>query len=136
MPRSPAYRRYLVRMGISAALYLGATMLAAVTLKDKAPVSALSVAVAVLPGIAVVGMIGAMGRLLLELKDEYLRMLEVRKMIFGTGVALSIAAIWGMLEMFTDVAPLPVVWMFPIWSGGIALGAVWNKLTLGDAGCA
>ena len=123
-------------MGISCMLYLGATMFAAFTLKDKAPVSEWSVAVAVLPGIAVVGMIGAMGRLLLELKDEYLRMLEVRKMIFGTGVALSIASIWGMLEMYTDVSPLPVVWMFPIWAGGIALGAVWNKLTLGDAGCA
>lgn len=60
----------------------------------------------------------------------------MRKIVIATGFALSVASVWGMLEMFTRVEPLPVVWMFPIWSMGFALGAVWNKLTLGDAGCA
>lgn len=136
LPRNAAYRRYLIRMGASAALYLGATMLAAFVLKQKAPVNAGSVLIAVLPGLAVVGMIAAIGRLVIELEDEYLRTLEVRKIVFATGVALSVASVWGMLEMFTEAPPLPMVWMFPIWSMGLALGAVWNKITLGDAGCA
>ncbi len=123
-------------MAISALAYLGSIALASVMLQAKAPVTAWSIILAILPGIAVVGMIVAIGRLLVELEDEYLRMLEVRKMIVGAGVALSVASVWGTLEMFTLVPPLPVVWMFPVWSAGIALGALWNKLTLGDAGCA
>lgn len=135
-PRDPAYRRYLVRMAVAAVVYVLTIGLAASVLHKQAPVGVVSAAVATLPGLAVIGMIWAFGRLLIELEDEYLRMLEVRKIVFATGFALSVASVWGMLEMFTEAPPLPVVWMFPIWSAGVALGAIWNKLTLGDAGCA
>ncbi|HNN56721.1 MAG TPA: hypothetical protein PKG84_10305 [Novosphingobium sp.] len=61
---------------------------------------------------------------------------QLCKAIFATGMTLAVASVWGLLEIFTDVPSLPVFWIFPIWSMGLGAGAVWNRLTLGDAGCA
>lgn len=131
-----AYRRYLRRIAISSAVYLGAIFAAVRLLPNDAPANASSVAIALLPGLAVLAMVWAIGRLLVELDDEYLRMLEVRKALAGTGLALAVSSVWGILELFTQVPRLQVFWIFPIWCLGLAIGAVWNRLTLGDAGCA
>lgn len=134
--RNPAYRRYTIRMAISAAVYIAAIVAASRLLHKQAPASPGAVMIALVPGLAVLAMIWAIGRLLSELDDEYLRMLEVRKAIFATGMTLAVASVWGLLEIFTAVPSLPVFWIFPIWSMGLGAGAVWNRLTLGDAGCA
>ncbi|MCB2056544.1 MAG: hypothetical protein H6916_05655 [Novosphingobium sp.] len=134
--RNPAYRRYALRMLGSAGAYIAAIFGASRVLHKHAPASPEAVLIALVPGLAVLAMIWAIGRLLSELDDEYLRMLEVRKAIFATGMTLAVASVWGLLEIFTDVPSLPVFWIFPIWSMGLGAGAVWNRLTLGDAGCA
>ena len=134
--RNPAYRRYARRIAASGATYLFGIWLAVVLLDKHAPVSVGAVAIALLPGLAVVGMIWAVARLLVELDDEYLRMIEIRKALIGSGFALSVASVWGILELFTQIPRLEVFWMFPIWSAGVALGAIWSRLTIGDAGCA
>lgn len=134
--RNPAYRRYIKRMAASAAIYVGAVFLASHLLHKHGPTTVPTVAVALIPGLAVMAMIWVIVRLLVELDDEYLRMLEVRKAIFATGVTLAIASVWGLLEFYTDVPRLPVFWIFPIWCMGLGLGGIWNKLTLGDGGCA
>lgn len=136
MKGGPAQRRYLYRLMGSAAIYIG-TVFAASSLLDKhAPLSVANIAIALLPGLAVLGMIWAIGRLFVELDDEYLRMLEVRKAMFATGFTMAVCSVWGLLEMFTTVPKLPLFWVFPMWCLGLGLGALWNKLTLGDAGCA
>jgi hypothetical protein len=135
-PRHPAYGRYVKRIAGSAGLYVGAIMLASRLLHKHAQVSPGAILIALIPGLAVVGMIWAIGRLLMELDDEYLRLLEVRKAIFATGITLAVASVWGLLEIFTNVPKLPVFWALPIWAIGLGLGALWNKLTLGDSGLA
>lgn len=133
--RNPAFRRYLRRFIPITVAYLASIALATWIIPDDAPANALTIGLAILPGIAVVGWIWAMGRLLVELDDEYLRMLEVRKMIVATGVTLALTSIWGILELYSPEVPrLPVFFVFPLWCIGLALGQVFNRLTLGDGG--
>lgn len=138
-PRNPAYRRYLGRMGGAGAVYLVVIFIAAKVLHTSGhpvPASVLSIGLALLPGVAVLAMIWAIGRLLVELDDEYLRMLEVRKALVATAVTLAASSVWGLLELFTDVPRVPIFWVFPAWCLGLTLGAMVNRATLGDGGCA
>ena len=132
--RNPAYRRYLQRMAVAAVLYVAAIFVAVKVLHHNTVVSPLTVALALLPGLAVLMMLYAIGRLLTELQDEYLRMLEVRKALIATAVALAVASVWGLLEMLTAVPKLEVFWIFPIWCAGLLVGAVVNRVTMGSAG--
>ena len=133
--RNPAFRRYLGRFVPITVAYLASIALATWIIPNDAPANALTIGLAILPGLAVVGWIWAMGRLLIELDDEYLRMLEVRKMIVATGVTLALTSVWGILELYSPEVPrLPVFFVFPLWCLGLALGQVFNRFTLGDGG--
>lgn len=133
----PAYRAYARRMGLAAAAYLSTILLAVGLLPDEAPPTLAPIAVALVPGAAVLAMIWALGKLLVELDDEYLRLLEVRKFIVATGFVLAVASVWGMLELLTQVPRLPIFYVFPIWCLGLAVGSVYNRVTMdGDGGCA
>src|SRR5690606_19240091 len=123
-----AYRRYLRRFWPATALYVAAIALATWLIPDGASANVLTVGIALLPGLGIVAMIWAMARLLIELDDEYLRMLEVRKSLIATAVALTVASVWGILELYTDVPKLPVFLIFPIWCGGLAIGQLWNRI--------
>ncbi|MFC0205133.1 hypothetical protein [Novosphingobium soli] len=135
--RNPAYRRYTRRMMPLSLLYVAAIALASWLVPDNAPASALTIALALLPGLAVLGWIWAMGRLLVELDDEYLRVLEVRKFLVATGVTLAVCSVWGILELFSPFVPrMPVFLVFPLWALGLWVGQAYNRLTLGSgAGC-
>ena len=132
--RNPAYRRYLRSMAVAAVLYVATIFVAVKVLHHNTAVSPPTVVLALLPGLAVLLMLYAIGRLLTELEDEYLRMLEVRKALVATAVALAVASVWGLLEMLTAVPKLEVFWIFPIWCLGLLVGAVVNRVTLGSAG--
>ena len=134
--RNPAYRAYFRRMIISSLLYMAAVFAAASLLHHRAPVSLPTIMIALLPGLAVLFMIYAIGRLMIELDDEFLRMLVIRQALVATGITLAITSVWGMLETFTDLPRLEVFWVFPIWCMGLAAGATFNKITLGAGGCA
>jgi hypothetical protein len=135
--KNPAYIRYTRRMLPLSVLYVAAIALATRLVPDNAPASALTVGLALLPGLAVLGWIWAMGRLLVELDDEYLRVLEVRKFLVATGVTLAICSMWGILELFSPFVPkMPVFLVFPLWAVGLFIGMVFNRLTMGaDGGC-
>lgn len=134
MNSNPAYRRYVRRFIPVTVLYLAFIALATFVLPDDAELSVLSVMIGLLPGIAILGWIWAMARLLIELEDEYLRMLEIRKFLVATGMTLSICSVWGILELMVNVPAMPVFYVFPMWCFGLGVGALVNKLTLGDAG--
>ena len=133
MPKLPAYRTYVRRFVPITVAYLASIALATRIIPDNAPADATTIGLAILPGLCVLGWIWAMGRLLVELQDEYLRMLEVRKMIVATGLTLAVSSVWGILELYSPEVPkLPVFFVFPLWCVGLAVGQVVNRLTLGD----
>ncbi len=132
--RSPAMRRFFrVHVFLSAA-YIALVLLASTLIPDDATPSPAVIAFALLPGLVVLGWIWNMGRLLAELEDEYLRMLEVRKMLWASAITLSICGGWGLVELFASVPRLPVFFVFPIWCIGLAAGQLINRLTIGDGG--
>lgn len=133
---NPAYRRYMRRMIPISLAYLLAVAGASMLVPDHSAASPGTVAVALVPGVAVIAWIWAMGRLLVELDDEYLRLLEVRKFLVATGVTLAGTSIWGMVELYTDVPRVPVFFVFPLWCAALVIGHLANRRSLGDGGCA
>ena len=121
-----AYRRYVRRFWPATVLYALGIVLATGLIPDDAGATPLTVGIALLPGLGMVLMIWAIGRLLIELDDEYLKMLEIRKALAATGVVLVVSSVWGILEIYTDVPRLPLFLMFPIWCGGLMVGQLWN----------
>ncbi|WP_404372026.1 hypothetical protein AB5I39_05165 [Sphingomonas sp. MMS24-J45] len=85
----------------------------------------------ILPALPIIGIFVAIGRYLIEEQDEYLRMLMVRQSLWASGFALSIATLWGFLEAFELVGHVESYYVAVLWFGGLGLGALANKLTLG-----
>ena len=132
--RTAAYRRYRRRSLIGAAAYLVSSGLATWLIPDHAPPSLLPVALAVLAGAGTLVWIWATARHLIEMEDEYQRLLQVRGMLVATGLTLSICSLWGMIELYTTAPHLPLFLVFPIWCLGLLVGGTVNRLTLGDSG--
>lgn len=131
----PAMRRYMRRFVPITVAYMASIGLATFIIVDKAPANALIIGLALLPGLAVLGWLWAMARLLVELDDEYLLMLEVRKMLVATGLTLAITSVWGILELFSpDIPRMPVFFVFPMWCVGLAIGQLVNRFGFGDPG--
>lgn len=134
MAQNPAQRRYMRRMVVLSAAYIAAVMLASWLIPDDAAATPLTVAIALVPALATSGFIWAMARYVAELKDEYVRMLEIRKMLVATGLTLALASGWGILELFTTVPRVQLIYVFPVWCLGLAVGSLVNKVTIGDGG--
>ena len=130
----PAQRRYIARMIPVSIAYVAAIFAASAIIPDGATATTLTVGIALVPGLAILGFIWAIGRYFAELKDEYVRLLEVRKALVATGLTLALTATWGILELYTDVPRIPLFWVFPVWCLGLGVGALFNRLTLGDSG--
>lgn len=136
-PQHPAIRRYTRRIIPITFAYVGAIALATALVPDNAPANAVTIGLALLPGMAALGWLWAMGKLLIELDDEYLRMLEVRKFLIATSMTLAITSVWGVLELYSpDVPKLAVFFVFPMWCISLTLGQLVNRFAFGDpAGC-
>lgn len=89
---------------------------------------------ALIPGLALLGGIYAFGRLIIEQKDEFIRMLIIRQWVIATGIALSFAAVWGFLEEFGLVPHIYAYYFAFIWFLGFGLGGVVNRITHGAWG--
>ena len=132
--RGTPQANYLKRMLVVTLLYLGSLFAATMLIEDGDPITALSIAIAIVPGIAVAGYFWAIARLIVEMKDEFLRMLQIRQALIATGISLSAASIWGFLESFDQVPHIDAFWWPIVWFFGIGVGAVINKLTYGTTG--
>ena len=124
--RRPSMRRYVVRTFIATAGYL-LTLAAAVALVRDGPLTGpLAWLLAVLPGLCVMGMLWAYARLLLEEKDEYLRMLMVRQSLVATGFTLSVSTAWAFLANFGQVPQMEGFYFAALWFVGLGLGQFWT----------
>ena len=83
---------------------------------------------AVLPALPIIAVFVWIGTYWVELGDEYLRLLEVRKALVASGVTMSFAATWGFLEIYARAPHLPTFYIPVIWFGGLGFGACVNKL--------
>jgi hypothetical protein len=134
MAMDPAQKRYIGRMIPVSITYVAAIFIASAIIPEGATATPLTIGIALVPGLAILGFIWAIGSYFAELKDEYVRLLEVRKALVATGLTLALTATWGILELYTDVPRIPLFWVFPVWCLGLGVGALFNRLTLGDSG--
>ena len=134
MARSIARRRYIWRMAASMGVYLVSLFVAELLIGRALVQGPLMWALAIVPGLAIMGSFYAIGRLILEQKDEFMRMLVVRQTLVATGFALSIATVWGFLENFDLVLHVDAYWVAILWFLGFGLGGYINKRTLGAWG--
>ena len=133
VPSTPR-RRYRRRIGNSTAIYV-ASLLAAKYLISRDLVEGPVVWIlGLIPGLAVVGIFYAIAMLIIEQKDEFIRMLIVRQTLIGTAVALSISTVWGFLENFGLVAHVDAYWVAIIWFFGFGLGGFINRISHGTWG--
>lgn len=132
MPRP--VRRYMVRLGVSMTVYAVSLIVAVYLVNQRQVTGPLLWPLALLPGLAIVGAFYAIGMLIVETADEFVRMLLVRQVLYGTVIALSLATIWGFLENFALVPHVAAFYWAIVWFAGFGVGGFINRLTLGTSG--
>ena len=132
--KGEAQRRYIRRIAFSTSLYLIA-MAGMVWASNEESVSqGLRALLAIPPALGVIGVFWAIGRLMVEEKDEFIRMLVIRQSLIATGLTLSAAALWGFLESAQVLPHLDAFWWPVLWFVGLAIGAVANRVQYGAWG--
>jgi hypothetical protein len=132
--RNPAQRRYVLRIAIFTAAYI-VTLIAAIHYVGSGMVTGpLSYALGILPGLSVAGYFWAIARLIVEERDEYLRMLMVRQALVATGFTLSLVTIWGFLENLRLVPHVDAFYVAILWFVGLGVGSLCNWLTMRGEG--
>jgi hypothetical protein len=129
-----AYARYNLRVIVLSLTYSVLLMGAVYGFKHHLLSGAAMWIAAILPALPIIGIFAAIGLYLVEENDEYLRMMMVRQTLWASGFSLSLATIWGFLESFDLVSHAPFYWVSVLWFGGLGVGGLMNKLTLGGIG--
>lgn len=124
--KNPAYRAYLRRFFPTMAVYVLLVMAVPYVIRATGAQGPLLWLLAVLPALPLSAVFWILGRLLVELDDEYLRMLEVRKALVATGFAMTVACVWGFLEVYADAPHVPLFFVPIAWFAGLAVGSVVN----------
>jgi len=132
MATSPATRRYNRRVIILSLIYAVTLTSALYAFKHQLIGGAGAWIVAALPALPIIGIFVAIGYLLVEETDEYLRMLMVRQTLWASGFSLSLATLWGFLEGFELVSHVETYYVAVLWFGGLGLGSLMNRLTMRD----
>ncbi len=135
MPRTLAWKRYNVRIVWLSLAYAGLLIAAVYSFRHKLVTDSLVYIIALLPALPIIGIFVAMGRYLVEEKDEFVRMLMVRQTLWASGFALSAATVWGFLENFDLVGHVDGYYVVIVWFAGLGTGGIVNKLTIGEGGC-
>ncbi|MDP9421614.1 MAG: hypothetical protein M3Q19_02055 [Pseudomonadota bacterium] len=133
--RSPAIRRYAIRLIILMSLYLLSLFIAVRAFRADAVSGVLAYGLAILPALPIIGVFWAVIRLLVEEPDEFIRLLHVRMCLFATGFCLTIMTIWEFLQNFDLVPPGNGGFGAAFfWFIGFGFGGLYNKLTMGTTG--
>lgn len=120
---SPAVRRYNRRILLLSLVYMVTLFAAVYAFKHHLLSGPLAWVVALLPALAVIGFFVAIGRYLIEERDEYLRVQMARQSLIATGFAMSVATAWGFLENFGFVPHVYAYYVAIVWFFGLGVGA-------------
>ena len=123
-----AQKRYTYRVLALMVVYVGALVLANWLFERHQPDGAAAWAIALLPALPIIGVFFVIGRLLVELKDEYVRMLMVRQTLVASATMLSVATAYGFLEDFGLTPHLPAYYAAVLWFAGLGVGGCLNAI--------
>ena len=125
---SLAGRKYLQRFAPAMTAYVVAMLGVTWWVKHAPPDGPLLYVAAVLPALPLLVVIWAMGRYLVEETDEYQRARRVQSILWGAGVTLAIATVWGFLESFTTVPHVPAYYAFIVFCLAMGLAQITAKV--------
>jgi hypothetical protein len=126
---NPAQRRFFYRFAVAMLLYVLLLVPAVWGFVHYRPTGVLAYVLAVLPALAIIGMLVVIGLYLAEEKDEFIRNMQIQSLLGGMGGTLSLVSVWGLLENFTHVRRLDLFLVYPIFWGfvGISTVVVWLR---------
>jgi len=127
-------RRYLIRLASSIAFFGLAIVAGRFLTTNELVDGSLVWVLALIPGLAMLGVVYAFGMLIFEQKDEFIKMLVVRQVLIATAVALSFAIVWGFLEEFGLVDHVYTHYVAIAWIIGFSFGGLVNRITHGAWG--
>jgi hypothetical protein len=128
---TPVRRQYLVRTLIVTAIYIAGIFGASYLIGNVGVSRPLAFAVALVPGLAMVGMFANTMSMIAATKDEFMRMLAVRQQLIAAGFAMALASVWGMLEMFDLVPHVAAFYIVVLWAIGLFVGQLANRIAYG-----
>jgi len=126
-----AARRNLQRTGIIIVIYAAGVFTASYLIERQGVSGPPAYALALIPGFAMAALFWASGKAIAETDDEFMRMLAVRQHLIAAGFAMAVASVWGMLEMFALVPHINPFYIVVLWSVGIFVGMIVNRVTHG-----
>jgi len=103
MTKNPVVRRFYLRTLAANAIYIVLTICIALYFYKFHPHGPLATVLALLPAVALLGFIIAIGLYLIEDKDEFQRNQMVDVLLWGLGGVLVFTSAWGSLETFTHI---------------------------------
>jgi hypothetical protein len=106
MTKNPVVRRFYLRTLAANAIYIVLTICIALYFYKFHPHGPLATVLALLPAVALLGFIIAIGLYLIEDKDEFQRNQMVDVLLWGLGGVLVFTSAWGSLETFTHIRHL------------------------------
>ncbi len=121
MPVPSEIKRYTARLSAVMMLYGVALVGVNLWFRYSPPTGALAWFAAILPAVPIALVFVVIGRLLVEMRDEYLRAQMVRDQLIATGVTLSIMTAMGFLEGFGLIGHVQGYFAATIWFGAIGL---------------
>lgn len=127
MNAMPDYmKRYSKRLAIFLLFYMLILVGGMTWMNSAEPPSQLAaIALAVFTALPIIGVFWTIFRLLVEMDDEYQRLLMAKQILLGTAIMLAITTIWQFLNAY-DVLQQGPQWIGVIWLTmfGIAGGMV------------
>lgn len=131
MTMPAAMKRYTRRLVGTMTVYAITLIAVNWVFRHVPPAGPMAYVVAILPALPIMAVFVVIGRLLVEIRDEYLRMLMVRHSLIATGLTLSITTGWGFLEGFGLVGHVPGYFAATIWFAALGAAVLVNRLIEG-----
>jgi hypothetical protein len=78
-------------------------------------------ALALVPAVPVLAVIGLLARYLVEERDEFRRRLMVLTLLGGAAFVLVVSTVWGFLQLLAGTPALPTYLVFPLFCLGMFL---------------
>jgi hypothetical protein len=110
-----AMRRYLYRFLAAITFYTVFLAAAVWAFPRYHPTGLLAYVLAILPALAIVGVIVVVGLYLAEEKDEFQRTILIHTMLWGMGATMAACTVWGFLELFVGIPSLKLYLIFPMF---------------------
>jgi hypothetical protein len=79
--------------------------------------------IALLPAVPLSMVFWFYGRFFVELTDEYIRLLEIKKALIATGIVMMAATAWGFLESYAGAPHVPLFAVPLAWFPCQGIGA-------------